>query len=107
VDDGSGDGTLRVMREASERHSYVKVVALPANRGKGRALANGVAASSGRLLLISDADLSTPIEELAKLEAALDGGADVAIASRAKRGARIEISQPAHRVLMGKVFNLI
>ena len=107
VDDGSGDGTLRVMREESRRSPNVKVVALPANRGKGRALASGVAASSGRLVLISDADLSTPIEELAKLEAALANGADVAIASRAKRGARIEISQPPHRVLMGKVFNLI
>jgi len=107
VDDGSADGTLHVMREASERRSHVKVVALPGNRGKGRALAMGVAASSGRFVLISDADLSTPIEELSKLEAALADGADVAIASRAKRGARIEISQPPHRVLMGKVFNLI
>ena len=107
VDDGSRDGTLRVMREESERHPFVKVVALPANRGKGRALACGVAASAGRLVLISDADLSTPIEELPKLEAALADGARVAIASRAKRGARIEISQPPHRVLMGKVFNLI
>jgi dolichyl-phosphate beta-glucosyltransferase len=107
VDDGSGDGTLRLMRDESDRHPYVKVVALPKNRGKGRALATGVAASSGRLVLISDADLSTPIEELPKLETALATGADVAIASRAKRGARIEISQPPHRVLMGKVFNLI
>jgi dolichyl-phosphate beta-glucosyltransferase len=107
VDDGSADGTLRLMREESDRRPYVKVVALPKNRGKGRALATGVTASSGRLVLISDADLSTPIEELPKLEAALANGADVAIASRAKRGARIEISQPPHRVLMGKVFNLI
>ena len=107
VDDGSRDRTLRVMHDESERHPYVKVVALPANRGKGRALASGVAVSTGRFVLISDADLSTPIEELPKLEAALADGAEVAIASRAKKGARIEISQPAHRVLMGKIFNLI
>ena len=106
VDDGSADGTLQIMREESKRHPYVRVVAAP-HRGKGRALANGVVASSGRLVLISDADLSTPIAELPKLEAALADGADVAIASRAKHGARIEISQPPHRVLMGKVFNLI
>ena len=107
VDDGSRDRTLRVMHDESERHPYVKVVALPANRGKGRALASGVAVSTGRFVLISDADLSTPIEELPKLEAALADGAEVAIASRAKKGARIEISQPPHRVLMGKIFNLI
>jgi dolichyl-phosphate beta-glucosyltransferase len=107
VDDGSRDGTLRAMREAGAHRSYVKVANLPQNRGKGRALATGVAQSSGELVLVTDADLSTPIEELPKLEARLEDGADVAIASRAKRGARIEISQPPHRVLMGKVFNLI
>jgi dolichyl-phosphate beta-glucosyltransferase len=107
VDDGSSDGTLEVMHDAAARRAYVKVMGLPRNRGKGRALATGVGASTGQLVLVSDADLSTPIEELAKLEAGLADGADVAIASRAKRGARIEISQPPHRVLMGKVFNLI
>jgi dolichyl-phosphate beta-glucosyltransferase len=107
VDDGSSDATLPLMQRESERSPYVKAVSLSPNRGKGRALATGVAASTGELVLVSDADLSTPIEELVKLEAALAAGADVAIASRAKRGARIEISQPPHRVLMGKVFNLI
>ena len=107
VDDGSSDGTLRVMRDAATKHTYVKVVGHPRNRGKGRALASGVAESTGKRVLVSDADLSTPIDELPKLEAALADGAQVAIASRAKRGARIEISQPPHRVLMGKVFNLI
>jgi dolichyl-phosphate beta-glucosyltransferase len=107
VDDGSKDGTLRVMQDAAARRPYVKVASLAQNRGKGRALATGVERSSGELVLVSDADLSTPVDELPKLEARLDDGADIAIASRAKRGARIEISQPPHRVLMGKVFNLI
>jgi dolichyl-phosphate beta-glucosyltransferase len=38
---------------------------------------------------------------------ALDKGAGAAIASRALRGSRVEISQPIYRVLMGKAFNLI
>jgi dolichyl-phosphate beta-glucosyltransferase len=59
------------------------------------------------LVLFSDADLSTPIEELAKLEAALAGGADVAVASRALKRSEIEIPQPGTRVLMGKIFNLL
>jgi dolichyl-phosphate beta-glucosyltransferase len=58
-------------------------------------------------VLISDADFSTPIDELVKLTAAIDAGSDVAIGSRAKRGSQVEISQPAHRVLMGKIFNLL
>ncbi|HKV87449.1 MAG TPA: dolichyl-phosphate beta-glucosyltransferase [Candidatus Dormibacteraeota bacterium] len=107
VDDGSADGTRQIMDAAAERHRAVRVEALPRNRGKGRALAVGVAASRGNAILVTDADLSTPIEEIDKLQAALDGGAGVAIASRALKGSRVEVSQPVYRVLMGKGFNLI
>ena len=107
VDDGSSDGTLAVMNAAAEGRGEVRVVALGANRGKGRAVAAGVAASSGALVLFSDADLSTPIEELAKLEAALAAGVDVAVASRALKASEIVIPQPGTRVLMGKIFNLL
>lgn len=103
--DGSHDGTLAVMEEEARRHPYVRVVHLPQNRGKGRALAAGVSVSTGRLVLITDADLSAPIDELPDLEAALASGAGVAIASRAKKGAK-EVSQPLPRMVMGKTFNL-
>jgi dolichyl-phosphate beta-glucosyltransferase len=105
VDDGSRDRTLELMREAESCHSSIRVVALERNRGKGRALASGVTASSGELVLISDADFSAPITELPSLEAALEAGSQVAIASRAVKGAR-QVEQPPHRVVMGKVFNL-
>ncbi len=107
VDDGSTDDTLQVMRRAESERPPVRVVALKPNRGKGRALAEGVAASRGDLVLVSDADFSTPIDELPTLQAAIDAGADVAIGSRALRGSRVEVSQPIYRVLMGKGFNLI
>jgi dolichyl-phosphate beta-glucosyltransferase len=107
VDDGSADRTRRVMDEAAARNKAVRIVALPENRGKGRALAEGVKVSRGEEVLVTDADLSTPIDELEKLEGALAAGAGVAIASRAVRGSRVELSQPFYRVLMGKVFNLI
>jgi len=107
VDDGSSDGTRKIMQAAADRNPKIKVEALPFNRGKGRALATGVDAARGDPILLSDADLSTPIEELAKLQAALEGGAGIAIASRALRGSRVEVSQPIYRVAMGKAFNLI
>lgn len=107
VDDGSQDGTLALMREWAGKHPAVRVVAQSPNRGKGRALAEGVKVACGRLVLVSDADFSTPITELGKLEEAISAGADIAIGSRAKRGARIEHSQPFYRVLMGKTFNLV
>ena len=107
VDDGSSDGTRLVQQAAAERNPAVRLEALPRNRGKGRALAEGVAVARGAEILVTDADLSTPIEELDKLRAALHGGAGVAIGSRALRASRVEISQPAYRVMMGKVFNLL
>ena len=107
VDDGSTDGTRSIMDAAAGRNSSVRVEALPHNRGKGRALAVGVAAARGQEILVTDADLSTPIEELEALQAALDRGAGVAIASRALKASRVEVSQPVYRVLMGKGFNLI
>lgn len=107
VDDGSVDGTRQVMDEAAERNARVRIEVLPHNRGKGRALAVGVEAATGDEILVTDADLSTPIEELDKLQAALQSGAGIAIGSRALRASRVEVSQPFYRVLMGKGFNLI
>jgi dolichyl-phosphate beta-glucosyltransferase len=107
VDDGSSDGTRTIMDAAAERNRSVRLEALPHNRGKGRALAEGVAAARGAEILVTDADLSTPIDELDKLRAELRKGAGVAIASRALPGSRVEVSQPIYRVLMGKAFNLL
>jgi dolichyl-phosphate beta-glucosyltransferase len=107
VDDGSRDGTRGVMDAAAANNAAVRVEALPRNRGKGRALAVGVEAAKGDEILVTDADLSTPIAELEKLQAALDRGAGIAIGSRALRESRVEVSQPVYRVLMGKGFNLI
>ena len=101
VDDGSGDGTARV----AEAHGAT-VIRNEENRGKGHATRRGMLAARGARRLMSDADLSTPIEELPRLLARLDEGYDVAIASRAVAGARIEVRQPAYREGMGRLFNL-
>jgi dolichyl-phosphate beta-glucosyltransferase len=64
-------------------------------------------AATGARRLMTDADLSTPIEELPKLEAELDRGFDVAIGSRAVAGARVEVHQPLYREAMGRAFNAL
>ena len=107
ADDGSRDATPAAIAKAMEGAPQVRTVRLPRNRGKGRALAEGVGITNGDLVLVTDADLSTPIEELSKLEAALAAGAGVAIASRSIKGSQVVVSQPIYRVLMGKTFNLI
>jgi dolichyl-phosphate beta-glucosyltransferase len=53
----------------------------------------------------SDADLSTPIEELPRLRERLRGRCHVAIASRAVPGANVEVHQPGRREMMGRVYN--
>jgi dolichyl-phosphate beta-glucosyltransferase len=107
VDDGSRDGTPALLRSLAVSDARVCAVTLPRNRGKGAAVAAGVAATRGAVVLLCDADLSAPIEELAGLEAALAAGADVAIGSRFCRGARVELAQPWARFLMGRAFNLL
>jgi dolichyl-phosphate beta-glucosyltransferase len=102
VDDGSSDRTSAVA--AAPRAREVRVLRLAENRGKGAALRVGVAATRGELVLLTDADLSTPISELARLEAAL-AGADLALGSRAVAGSRIVVRQAAWRELAGKLFN--
>jgi dolichyl-phosphate beta-glucosyltransferase len=104
VDDGSSDGTSEVARAAG---GAVRVLRHEPNRGKGYAVRRGMLAAAGERRLMTDADLSTPIEELAKLEAEIDGGFDVAIGSRAVAGARIEVHQPAYREAMGRFYNVL
>ncbi len=104
ADDGSRDATSRVAQSFAERS--VKVLRHQPNRGKGAALQLAVAASKGHRVLLSDADLSTPIEDLALLEAHC-AEAELVLGSRAVAGARLTQRQPFYRELMGKTFNKI
>lgn len=104
VDDGSSDATAVVAQQAG---SEVRVIQNPGNRGKGYSVRNGMLNAQGAWRLMSDADLSTPIEELDKLKKALAEGADIAIASRAISGANLEKRQSIMRETSGRFFNLI
>jgi len=104
VDDGSTDATAEAARAAG---GPVVLLRHPENRGKGHAVRAGMLAASGELRLMTDADLSTPIDQLERLEAAIGSGYDVAIGSRAVAGARIEVHQPVYREAMGRLFNLL
>jgi dolichyl-phosphate beta-glucosyltransferase len=101
VDDGSRDGTAEVAARAGAR-----VLRHERNRGKGAAVKTGVLASGGARVLLSDADFSTPIEELEKLEPHLRE-ADLVLGSRAQADSVITVRQPIYRELMGKSFNLL
>ncbi|HUO86606.1 MAG TPA: dolichyl-phosphate beta-glucosyltransferase [Thermoanaerobaculia bacterium] len=102
VDDGSRDATAEVARGFAAEG--VRLLAHRVNRGKGAAVRTGLAASRGRRVLITDADLSTPIEDLALLEPHL-GDAELVLGSRGLAASRISERQPLYREMMGKMFN--
>lgn len=103
ADDGSSDGTAEAALALGL--PALRVLRAEHNRGKGDAVRRGMLGAAGDRRLMTDADLSTPIEDLARLEAALDAGADVAIGSRAVADSRVEVHQPAYREAMGRLFN--
>ena len=105
VDDGSTDRTAEVALSFS-RSAPVRVLRNEGNRGKGYSVRRGMLAAKGELRLFSDADLSTPIEELPKLEEAIAEGFDVAIASRGLPQSRLLVRQPFWREMLGRTFNL-
>ena len=107
VNDGSHDRTAEIVTSYSLRHSAVRLLENPGNRGKGYSVRNGMLNSEGEILLFTDADLSAPIYEAEKLFDALRDGAEVAIGSRwLNRKLQIE-RQPLYRQLFGRVFNLL
>ena len=106
VDDGSRDRTRAIVGELGTELAAVRLIALERNAGKGAAVRAGVLASRGDQVLFSDADLSTPIEELERLRARIVAGADLAIGSRAAPGDVVR-RQPFGRRLQGRAFHLV
>ena len=104
VDDGSTDGTTKVAE--SHPNPQLVVARNERNLGKGAAVRKGVLQSLGNLLLICDADLSTPIEDLEKLETHIPPF-DLALGSRSIQGSQVEVHQPFYREFMGRSFNLL
>jgi dolichyl-phosphate beta-glucosyltransferase len=105
VDDGSQDGTAAIVEGFAEKYPFVTLVRNP-HSGKGAAIRTGIARGQGQYLVVSDTDLSVPIEELPKFLPPVLDSYDVAIASREVQGAQ-RINEPYYRHLMGRVYNLL
>jgi dolichyl-phosphate beta-glucosyltransferase len=105
VDDGSSDGTASVVEEWIGKLPALRLVSNGRNRGKGFSVRHGMLEAQGRLALFTDADLSSPIEELEKLQAGIRGGSDLAIGSRALDRSLIAVHQTRLREMAGIIFN--
>jgi dolichyl-phosphate beta-glucosyltransferase len=108
ADDGSSDDTAAIVQRYIETHGHerIRLVQLRPNQGKGAALRAGVAATRGARVLLTDADLATPIEDLDTLSRALDNGVKVATGSRAVPTSNVIRPQSPVRVFLGRAGNL-
>lgn len=105
VDDGSGDRTSAAAAAATaEAGVAVTLLRNQTNQGKGYSVKRGVLAATGRYIFFTDADLSTPVEEVTNCLPLLET-ADVVIGSRALPGSNITVHQRASREAMGRLFN--
>ena len=107
VNDGSRDNTAEIVLNSMAKDPMVKLLENPGNRGKGYSVRHGMLEAQGELLLFTDADLSAPIAEVAKLFAALRAGAEIAIGSRWLESETQTLRQPFYRQLFGRIFNLL
>jgi len=105
VDDGSRDQTAEIVRAFAKDHPEVRLLQNPGNHGKGYSVRNGILHSFGEVVMFTDADLSSPIEEADGLFAAIAAGADIAIGSRWLESSRQTIRQPFYRQFFGRCFN--
>jgi glycosyltransferase involved in cell wall biosynthesis len=88
VNDGSTDQTAEVVQTFARTAPEVRLIENPGNRGKGYSVRAGMLEARGSIVLFTDADLSSPIEEAERLFAAIEHGADIAIGSRWRAAAR-------------------
>jgi dolichyl-phosphate beta-glucosyltransferase len=105
VDDGSADDTYAASLALAADWPQLTVIRFDRNRGKGAAVREGMLRARGEQRLFSDADLSTPLDELPRLREKLDGRTQVAIASRGLADSQIEVHQQMRRELMGRTYN--
>ncbi len=108
VDDGSGDETAAIAERARDAEPRLSLLRNPGNRGKGYSVRHGMLAARHDWALFSDADLSTPIEELDRLhDACLERNCAIAFASRAIDRGLIEERQSLLREFGGRGINLL
>jgi len=107
VDDGSVDDTSKLVNDVTQTLTGITLIRHEKNTGKGFAVKAGVLRSLGSAVLICDADLSTPIDEIDRLLPLLDEGCDIVIGSRRMRDSNIVMKQPWYRQVMGKIYNML
>src|SRR4030042_1076107 len=108
-DEGSSDKTGEKVEDFKGRIKNLKLIKSERKSWarKGLAVNKGVLAASGDIIVFTDADFSTPIEEIDKLLSKLNAGYDIAIGSRALDRSTVKRHQNIFRETMGRIFNIL
>ena len=107
VNDGSTDGTSDVVWQFAKKNPSISLIDNLVNAGKGSSIRDGMLRATGDIVLFTDADDSTPIEEVDKLIQKIVDGADVVIGSRWVDRNLQTTPQPWYRRLNGRIYNLL
>lgn len=101
IDDGSTDGTDRVIQAESDRNGNIRYLNFKRNFGKSAALSEGFQRARGEIIITMDADLQDDPAEIDNLLAALDDGYDLVSGWKKKR------HDPLNKRLPSKIFNYV
>ncbi len=107
INDGSKDNTTNIILDRAKGTRNVTLLDSSSNQGKGSSVRKGMIHAANDLILLTDADLSTPIDEFEKLAPWIQRGYDIVIGSRGMKESEIILRQPWYRRMMGKAFNLL
>ena len=102
VNDGSTDDTVTIVQSYMDMDRRIELMSLRSNQGEGAAVRAGVVGIQSDWILVTDADLSTPIDELPRLLDSEGKRSQVILGSRGMPGSRIDKRQPRFREWMGR-----
>ena len=103
VNDGSIDDSLEIIKNMNVKN--LNIINNPYNLGKGNALKKGILNSKGEIVLVTDIDLSTSIDQFITLHNKLSEGYDIVIGSRSTKEAKILRRKSIQRIIAGEIFN--
>lgn len=106
VNDGSFDGTAKILDDIIQNTKKVKVINNPENRGKGYSVRRGMLEADGKYRLFMDADNSTDIKEIKRFLEAFEGGVDAVIGDRTLENSVILLHQPVYKKILGNIGNI-
>ncbi|MCD4846448.1 MAG: glycosyltransferase family 2 protein [Methanosarcinales archaeon] len=105
--DGCTDSTPDIVADFAEDHPSVISIYRPTKLGKGGAILLGISKAQGKVITVVDADGAVPPHDVKKMTDMIIEGSHCVISSRYLPGSVIHTSQPGHRIILSRCFNVL